>query len=201
MELEDEFSGNLLNKIREQLEKRKEGVPVRLLYDLDMPAHLLQKIASTAQVEAHNLVKGGRYHNLSDLFELPNPVGYKLEADKIIPLKLKQIETDLSIGKGMKKRDFLLHYPYHTYEYALRFFSEAIFDPSVVKIQITLYRISKNSLIVQSLIAAAKHGKEVVVFVEVKARYDELNNIQWANEMKKAGVKILYSIPNLKGAC
>jgi polyphosphate kinase len=80
----------------------------------------------------------------------------------------------------------------------LRFFSEAIFDSSVIKIQITLYRISKDSLIAQSLIAAAKNGKDVVVFVEVKARYDELNNMLWAKEMEKAGVKIYYSIPKLK---
>ncbi len=198
VEIEDEFSGNLLTKIKEQLEKRKEGVPVRLLYDSAMPENLKQEIVSGTDIETHFLVKGGRYHNLSDLFDLPNPVGHKLEAKKIKPLEIKCLEEDVSIGKAMEKRDFLLHYPYHTYDYTLRFFSEAIFDPGVIKIQITLYRISRNSLIAQSLIAAAKNGKEVVVFVEVKARYDELNNMIWASEMEKAGIKIFYSIPKLK---
>lgn len=198
VEIEDEFRGNLLTKIKEQLEKRKLGVPVRLLFDAAMPENLLQRIVSASNIETNNLVKGGRYHNLNDLLDLPNPVGQKLEAKKIIPLKVECLEGDISIASAMKKRDFLLHYPYHTYEYALRFFSEAIFDSSVIKIQITLYRISRNSLIAQSLIAAAKNGKEVVVFVEVKARYDELNNILWANEMEKAGVQIIYSIPKLK---
>lgn len=198
VDIDDEFSGNLLVKIKEQLEKRKYGVPVRLLYDNAMPDHFLEKLIGCISVNPENKIPGGRYHNLHDLFNLPNPVGSSLELTPLQALLDSELEKASSLFKAFSIRDYLLHYPYHSYKYVLRFFNEAIVDPEVTRIQITLYRISQHSQIANALSNAARSGKEVIVFVEVKARYDELNNIHWADEMKKAGVKIIYSVPDIK---
>jgi polyphosphate kinase len=108
------------------------------------------------------------------------------------------LEKVESIFEAMEIHDYLLHFPYHSYDYILRFFNEAAIDPLVKEIKITLYRIAANSFIANALISAARNGKKVTVFVEVKARFDEENNLRWADKMKKAGIEIIYSLPGLK---
>lgn len=95
----------------------------------------------------------------------------------------------------MRSRDVLLHLPYHSYDYILRFFNEAAIDPAVVEINVTLYRIAADSHIANALISAVKNGKAVTVFVELKARFDEANNLKWARKMKSANVQIIYASP------
>lgn len=197
-EIEDEFSGNLVEKITDKISKRMEGDPVRFLYDNKMPPDILKQILSCCNIPTSGIISGGRYHNLNDYFQLADLLSYKLNGQSLLQIEHATLEHADSVLKASEERDHLLHFPYHRYDYVLRFFNEAAVDPAVKEIKITLYRISKKSQIAQALISAAKNGKKVTVFVEVKARYDELNNIQWAKEMAKAGITIIYSLPGLK---
>lgn len=197
-EIEDEFSGNLVEKISDKISKRMDGDPVRFLYDNTMPLEVLEKILSCSDVPTSGIIPGGRYHNLNDFFQLADVLSYKLKGQSLPQIQHSELEQSDSVLKASEKKDYLLHFPYHRYDYVLRFFNEAAVDPSVKEIKVTLYRISKKSQIAQALISAAKNGKKVTVFVEVKARYDELNNIQWAKEMASAGITIIYSLPGLK---
>lgn len=197
-EIEDEFSGNLVKKLQDKIDKRMEGEPVRFLYDLNMPDEILQKVMSYCAIENMEVAKGGRYHNLHELFQLTEKLSPWLKSPRYPPLPHRQLEGSDSILDTIDGEDYLLHFPYHEYASVLRFFNEAAVNPLVTEIKVALYRISKKSQIAHALISAAHNGKKVTVFVEVKARYDELNNIQWAQQMEKAGIKIIYSLPGLK---
>lgn len=197
-EIEDEFSGDLVKKLQDKIARRMEGEPVRFLYDLNMPETMLQQVMSYCVIENLEVVRGGRYHNLHELFQLMEPLGRWLKSPSYPPVSHRQLEASNSVLEAMEDRDYLLHFPYHEYASVLRFFNEAAVDPSVTEIKVALYRISKKSQIAHALISAAHNGKRVTVFVEVKARYDELNNIQWAQQMEKAGIQIIYSLPGLK---
>jgi polyphosphate kinase len=159
---------------------------------------MLQALAQTFELKKDDLFPGGRYHNLYDLFKLPNPLSPRLRGALMEPLLQRELENTESILQAMEQKDYLLHFPYHSYDYILRFFNEAAIDPAVEEIKITLYRIAAHSFIANALISAARNGKKVTVFVEVKARFDEENNLRWADKMKEAGVEIIYSLPGLK---
>jgi polyphosphate kinase len=194
----DEFAGDLKEKIKNQLSQREIGPPARFLYDASMPASMLEFLSEIFELSKEDLFPGGRYHNLYDLMKLPNPIAPDLQSTPVIPLMHPKLESVESVLEAMEIQDYLLHFPYHSYDYILRFFNEAAIDPLVQEIKITLYRIAANSFIANALISAARNGKKVTVFVEVKARFDEENNLRWAEKMKKAGIDIIYSLPALK---
>jgi polyphosphate kinase len=198
LSIEDEYDGDLVEKIKKQLEKQHVRPPTRFLYDAAMPADLLSRVVNSLHLKRQDLVAGGRYHNLSDLQKLPNPVGPELASPTLPPLRHEGLDRGASLFESVDRGDVLLHFPYESYDYVLRFFSEAAIHPAVKQIKVTLYRVARHSSIVQALISAARNGKKVTVFVEVKARFDEENNLHWAAEMKKAGIHIIYSIPGLK---
>jgi len=198
LNIEDEFSGDLIDKIKKHLSYRKVGVPSRFLYDKRMPEDMLEVLIKNFNLGTFQIVRGGIYHNLNDLIRLPNPRNDSLSEEKLIPLKIRELEEGTSIFQVLETKDQILHFPYQTYDYVLRFFNEAAIDPNVRLIKVTLYRIAENSLIANALISAARNGKKVMVFVEVKARFDEENNLYWADKMKNAGIKIIYSMPGLK---
>ncbi|MBE7179344.1 MAG: polyphosphate kinase 1, partial [Mucilaginibacter polytrichastri] len=133
-----------------------------------------------------------------DLSSLPNPMGKKLRYPSLDPVPHDVLDHCPSVFEAMRQGDVMLHLPYQSYDHILRFFNEAAIDPSVVEINVTLYRIAADSHIANALISAAKNGTTVTVFVELKARFDEANNLKWAKQMKAAGVQIIYSIPGLK---
>ncbi len=198
LNIDDEYSGDLVDKIRKQIEKRKIGVPSRFLYDEAMPAEMLSFLVSSFGLDPEDLVGGGRYHNLNDLLHLPNPYQPGLSHPRFESLDIPALENSDSIFDAIRTMDQAIHYPYQNYDYVIRFFSEAAIDPAVKEIRVTLYRVASASLIVNALISAARNGKKVMVFVEVKARFDEENNLYWASRMEEAGIKIIYSIPGLK---
>ncbi len=198
MNLEDEFIGDLADKIEKQLEKREVGHATRLLYDSAMPAEAKDFIQKYFILRKEEMVEGGRYHNLKDLGGLPNPVKGKLTYGNWSPVIHPEFDTHRSIFQSIAEKEKLLHLPYHSYNYILRFFNEAAIDPHVKEIFVTLYRVAADSHIVNALISAAKNGKKVTVFVELKARFDEANNLKWSKKMKAAGIKIINSIPGLK---
>lgn len=196
--IEDEFEGNLVEKIRSSLSKRKEGVPSRFLYDEEMPAAMLGFLVRYFKLENGEPVPGGRYHRFSDFFGFPNPFSPRLERPFPQPLSVPALDSYSTMFEAIKKRDWLLHFPYQKYDYVVEFFNQAAFDPKVVEIKATQYRVAPNSAIVQALINAARNGKRVTVFVEVKARFDEELNLLSAQRMEQAGVRIIYSHPGLK---
>ena len=196
--LEKKISEDIVKRVKKQLEKRKVGIPTRFLYDLDMPKHMLTLLVKTLGLKTKDLVPGGRYHNMNDLMKLPNPKAPLLTGTKLSPVLLKKLDTATCLFDVIEEKDQMLHFPYQSYDYILRFFNEAAIDPKVTEVRATLYRVAAHSLVAQALISAAKNGKKVAVFVELKARFDEANNIQWAEKMVAAGVKVTYSFEKLK---
>jgi polyphosphate kinase len=198
LNIEDEYSGDLVKKIRKQIRKRNLGLPSRFLYDSRMPLDMLDFLAETYGLQKEDLMSGGVYHNMHDLMDLKNPLKPKLEYKPQPPVQRNDLNEYSSIFNAIEKQDVLLHFPYQSYDYVLRFFNEASLDPHVTHIYASFYRIADESFISNALISAAKNGKKVTVFVEIKARFDEANNLKWADRMEEAGVKIIYSIPGLK---
>ncbi|MEJ2542910.1 MAG: polyphosphate kinase 1 [Calditrichaceae bacterium] len=198
MYIDDEFSGDLLEKIKKGLAKRDTGMPSRFLYDKTMPTDFLKFLKKTLSLTKEDLVEGGKYHNFNDFFSLPNLGTPELEYEPLPPLNLEELDQSKSLFIMMSKKDLLLHYPYQTYDYVIRLLEEAAHDSKVTSISITLYRVASNSKIVEHLIKAAEAGKKVMAFVELKARFDEESNITSAAQMEQAGVKVYYSFPGLK---
>ena len=198
MSLEDEFSGDIAEKIEKQLEKREIGHATRLLYDKTMPGSVKDFIQKYLELSDEEMAEGGRYHNLKDFGSLPNPQRGKLTHGNWPYVVHPGFDNHHSIFQSITEQEKLLHLPYHSYNYILRFFNEAAIDPTVTEIFVTLYRVAADSHIVNALISAAKNGKKVTVFVELKARFDEANNLKWSKKMKAAGIKIINSIPGLK---
>lgn len=198
MQLEDEFSGDIAEKIERQLEKRDLGEATRLLVDQQMPAPARDFLVAYFGLGHHQPVSGGRYHNLKDFSKLPIADSAGLVQEEWPAVMHPCFTTSLSVFDSIRKNDQLLHLPYHSYAPVLRFFNEASVDTQVKEIFITLYRVAADSHIAQSLMNAAINGKKVTVFVELKARFDEANNLKWAKKMKAAGVRIINSIPRLK---
>ena len=198
LHIDDEFSGDLVEKIEKQIRKRNLGTPSRFLYDSSMSGEMIDVFKDAFELYESDLVAGGRYHNLNDYFQIFNPTSHELDYQKQVPIRHAYIEEQDSMLKAIEDRDHLLHFPYQSYDYVLQFFNEAAVDPEVKEIYVTFYRMAKESVIGEALISAANNGKKVVVFMELKARFDEENNLIWSSRMKSAGVKIIYSIPGLK---
>jgi len=196
--IEDEFTGNLLEKIKKSIAKRGSGAPSRFLYDRTIPSSFLKFLKEALLLTDEDLYAGAKYHNFSDFFKFPNPGIKSLNHPDLKPLKNKEYDSYNNVFDASKKKDFLFYFPYHSYDYVTGAIEEAARDPNVKSIKITQYRVAKDSKIVNSLIKAAHRGKDVTAFVEVKARFDEEINIKSAEEMQKAGVKVLYSMPGLK---
>ena len=198
MNLEDEFTGDIAEKIEKQLEKREIGHSTRFLYEYSMPIDVKDFVRKYFQLRDEEMVEGGRYHNLKDLGNLTNPLKGKLKYNDWPSILHPGFDNHRSIFQTVLEKERILHLPYHSYNYILRFFNEAAIDPYVKEIYVTLYRVAADSHIVNALISAAKNGKKVTVFVELKARFDEANNLRWSKMMKAAGIKIINSIPGLK---
>lgn len=197
LKLEEEYSEDLLNKIERQLKKREYGSPSRFLYQHGMPRNVQLYLASVFGLKFKDMFAGGRYHHLSDLSSFPT-FNTKLKYPKWKPLASPDIMDCGDIFDILNTRDILLHLPYQSYNSVLSFFNQAAVDGEVTEIYITLYRVAADSHIVNALISAAKNGKKVTAFIELKARFDEANNIKWSRKMREAGIRIIYSIPHIK---
>ena len=196
--LEDEFSGSLLKKIKKGISERAKGTPTRMLYDRSMPDDFLNHLKKIFGVGRLDLMPGGRYHNFSDLMNFPKFETKGITYDNLPFLKIKELDANPSMFDAISKKDYLLHFPYHCYDYVIRFLNEAAEDPFVTTIKITLYRVANNSKVIQAILKALENGKNVIAFMELKARFDEESNIFYAKELEEAGAKVLYSFPILK---
>ncbi|MET0465840.1 MAG: polyphosphate kinase 1 [Chitinophagaceae bacterium] len=196
LDLEDEYEEDLAEKIEKQLAKRDKGFATRFLYEPGIPLRHLLHIVERFNLRKASVVEGGRHHNLKDLAALP-VAGTGISYPAWPAVSAKPSST-VRLLEQLTEGDLMIHPPYQSYSTVLRFFNEAAIDPSVKEVYTTLYRVASDSRIAQALISAARNGKTVMVLVELKARFDEANNIRWAKKMKAAGVKIVYSINALK---
>ena len=196
--IDDEFTGDLPSKISHALVKRKTGIPARFLYDNAIPAPFLDFLVKSLKMPRECLVPGGRYHHFSDLFSFPNPLSPRHETRALPALHKRDFASYPSLLSAIRERDWMLHFPYHSYDPVIRFLNEAAIHPKVREIKTTQYRVANDSAVVNALLNARNNGKRVTVFVEVKARFDEYANLKFARVMSKAGIKIIYSIPGLK---
>lgn len=195
----DDYVGSDLIEVIERIDSTREiGRPNRFQYDSRMPSELVKFMKATFDLTENDLVKGGSIHNFRDFFGLPNPVSPRLEHPAIAPLRVKELEKAKSLLNEFRKHEYMLHFPYQSYSYFIKFLIEAANSPEVTEIFATQYRVASNSAVVDAFISAAESGKKVTVFVELKARFDEEANLRHAVLMKNAGIKIIYSIAGLK---
>ncbi len=196
--IDDEYSGDLLAKIKKSLNKRSIGVASRMVFDRSMPKHFLQYLMDVFEIDQLDLLPEGRYHNNSDFFKFPSFNLNHLKDPVLPPVKIDELEGGESIFNKIKDKDQLLHLPYHSYESVIKFFEDAASDPDVTHIKIIQYRVAKVSRIMEAIKDAVKNGKQVSTFIEVKARFDEEANLKWGEELEKAGVSVFYSMPGFK---
>ena len=192
LRVEDEVDANIIAAMERELAKRDFGPATRFLCQPGVPLRHVYKMVYVLKLQQASIVLGGNYHNLKDLAQFPfrNPA---LEYPKWPPVDAFPEEEKKTIFDRIRRGDLLVHVPYERFEPVLNFFKAAASDPQVIEVYCTLYRVANPSEIVKSLIEAAQQGKRVVVMLELKARFDEANNIKWANELKAGGVKIIYS--------
>ncbi len=198
LNIDDEFSGNLLQKIKKGLNKRPNGPPCRFLYDKNISFEMLDYLQESLSLFEEDLVPGGRYHNFSDYFGFPRTNDASLSYKEMPPMRYKELPEGIAVFDAINAKDNIINFPYHTYDHVLDFLNAAATDKQVESIKITQYRVARDSEVVKALIRAVHAGKDVTVFVEIKARFDEESNIYWAEEMEKAGIKVHYSFPGLK---
>lgn len=195
LELDDDYEESLAAQMEKRIAKRDFGIATRFLYDGKMPKDYLEILLSVLNLKGANVVKGGCYHNLKDLVSLPVK-NDQLEYEKWPAVSYTFKEK--SLLEHIQKQDVIIHTPYNSYDTVLRFFNEAAVHPDAEEIYVTVYRMATDSRIGNALISAARNGKKVTVIVELKARFDEFNNIRWSKKLQDAGVTIIHSVPSLK---
>jgi polyphosphate kinase len=198
LDLDKEVSGKFIDALSKSLQKRSKGKPMRLLYDSDMPEEMLGYLVKKMKLSKENLIPGNRYHNFKNFISFPNVGRPDLEYSKNIALPVHDLSFGKSLMSMIAKKDFLISTPYQSFDYVIHFLREAAIDPKVKEISITVYRLAENSKIIHALINAAKNGKKVNCLVELRARFDEQNNIQWSNRLEEEGVNVLYGIDGYK---
>jgi polyphosphate kinase len=199
LDLEEDVGKSYIEKIRNSVEERMIGDPVRLVYDKKILDSTLKFIMNKLGISStDSLIPGGKYHHKRDYMNFPSLDRNDLLYTKVPSLEVKGLGLDGKIIKSIAQKDYLLYAPYHNYYYVIKFLREAALDPKVKNIKITLYRLSQNSQVVSSLINAAKNGKKVTVQIELQARFDEKNNIVFAERLEAAGVVLIFGVPGLK---
>lgn len=199
MYIEDEYEGDLMEKIKKGIEERDIGLPTRFLYDESMPDDILALVKQKYALSKYDLVPGARYHNFNDFFSFPDPLGRaNWHNEAFPPLPHPELEQQASLMQAVEKKDYVLHFPYHKFDYVPRFIREAAEEKTVDAIKITLYRVASKSAVTEALLYALKKGKKVLAFIEAKARFDEATNLFWGERLQQAGAVVIYSFPGIK---
>jgi polyphosphate kinase len=198
LDIDKNINDKFIDDLKNSLDKRKKGKPMRLLYDTEMPFDMLTVLVSKLKIEAESLMPGNRYHRFGDFIKFPNVGAKELEYVPNIPLKVAGLHRTESIFNKLHERDYLINLPYQSYDYIILFLREAAIDPKVTEINITLYRLAENSRVINALINAAKNGKKVNCLVELKARFDERANIFWTSKLEEEGVHVNYGLTDYK---
>jgi len=193
---------DLLDAIETSLRARRMGTAVRLQYDADLPADVLEVLIDELDLEEEDLYPGAGFTALADLFQLYGAVDApRLKEPPMPPLNVAAFEAAPDVWSAIRAGDVLVQHPYQTFDVVTRFVEQAALDPKVLAIKMTLYRVSPTSPIALALKTAAERGKEVAVLVELKARFDEEANIQWARTLEAVGAHVVYGLPNFKTHC
>ncbi len=199
LNLEEEFDGSLKEKIERSIKQRKKGVPVRFVYDKEMPNDLLEYlIHQLNMVFGVNTIAGGRYHNFKDFMNFPDFNNPAFSFEPLPPLNHPVLDGKKSLIRTILKQDVLMHYPYQRFDYVVDILREAAIDPKVRTIKINVYRVTRDSQILNALINAVSNGKKVTVFLELQARFDEENNLYWSNRLKEYGATVLHGDEDTK---
>jgi len=199
LEIADDYLASYIDKLSRSLQQRKKGNPVRFIYDREMPKDLLSLLTKKLNFGPDDvIIPGNRYHNFKDFMNFPNLGRKKLCYEPLVPLHHKDIPPGKSILSAILRKDIMLFFPYHPFDYFIDLLREASIDPFVTSIQITLYRLARNSSVINALLNAVRNGKSVTTVVELQARFDEEANIFWGNKLMNEGVKVIYGVPGLK---
>lgn len=199
LDLDDDVSKSFLEKMTRSVKNRRSGDPVRFVFDKEIAEETLQYLIGEMELDSYDsLIAGGRYHNKKDLIKFPNLGNQDLEFEKLPQLAHPDLDMDRSILEVLDKKDVLLFLPYHNFSYIIRTLREAAIDPDVRSIDITLYRMASDSRVISALVNAAKNGKEVTAVIELQARFDEANNIQWTEVLQTEGVNVIFGVQGLK---
>lgn len=199
LDIDDDVMKSFFEKISDGIKQREKGKPVRFVYDKHMPEKLLHIILDALKIRSfENIVPGGKYHNARDFMNFPHIDGDNLVLKKDKPILHPHLSRSRSVLDVIKHRDIMLCYPYHSFNHFIDLLREAAIDPNVKSIKMTLYRVAKNSNVVNALINARRNGKAVTVIIELQARFDEKANIYWTQKLEEEGATIINGVPGLK---
>jgi polyphosphate kinase len=197
--IEDIYEGVLAEKIYNSLAQRTDGQPTRLLYDAQMPNSLQKKVRKLLGLGKIDMMPGGKYHNFNDFFSFPDPTNNpELHYASMPDIKHKVLQGSTNYFESISQKDQAVHFPYMSFAYVENFLEQAVYDNNVEAIKISLYRVADESRLTSLLLKALENGKQVTVFVEAKARFDEENNIVWGRKFEKKGANVIYSYPKIK---
>ena len=202
LDMDDDVARSMMNRVERGLKKRKQGEYVRIIHDRDMPEQMLKGLLKKMKVPAAaSVLAGDRYHNRRDLMGFPDFGRSDLVHPPQPPITHPKLKKAPSVMRAISDGDVLVHCPYHKFVHVVDFLREAAIDPHVTAIQINLYRVAKNSQVINALVNAARNGKRVEVVVELAARFDEKHNLKVANMLQDAGAVVRIGVPNLKVHC
>ncbi len=202
LDFDNDLSKSFIQKISSSVKSRRDGEPVRFVYDKNIDKDTLQYLMEKMGVDnTDSIIPGGRYHNRRDYMNFPDLGNKELIYQPIQPLEIPGLSLQGSLLKKIAVKDFLQYTPYHTFSYTVKFLRESAIDPKVKSIKITIYRLASISHIASSLINAAKNGKKVTVQIELQARFDEAANIRYAEQMQREGVHLIFGVTGLKVHC
>lgn len=199
LNLDDDLAFTLIEKIEKSLKQRKKGKPVRFVYDDKMPKDLLDHLLKSLNLKfGINTIPGGKYHNFKDFMSFPSFEHPEFLFPAQPPVNHPDLEGQKSLIKTILAKDILLHFPYQRFDYVVDVLREAAIDPKVTFIKINVYRVAAHSQIMNALMSAVLNGKNVTVVLELQARFDEENNVFWANNLRENGAKVIYGVQDLK---
>ena len=199
LDIDNDLSKSFLEKISESVSDRKKGQPVRFVYDSNIPADLLDYLKKNLGLdEEDNLIPDGRYHNFKDYMQFPNLGGKRLVYKETPPVPHPILKPHESKVAKIRKKDLLIHVPYQKFDHYINLLREAAIDPRVTSIKVTLYRVARDSRVINALTNAAMNGKKVTVIIELQARFDEKANIYWSKRLEEAGARVIFGMAGLK---
>ena len=194
IDIDNDVSTTFVEKMEKGLKNRRKGKPVRFVYDKEMDAGLLEYLIRRLSLSRKsNIIPGGRIHNFRHFIDFPDV--FTTKNTRRTPFTHPELQNTMRVTDVILKKDLLLNFPYHSYNSVIDLLREAAMDPHVTSIKLTAYRLAENSKIINALINAARNGKEVVVMLELKARFDEEANIEWKSILEEEGVKVLLGVP------
>ncbi len=199
MEIDNDLRTGLMQKISKGVKSRKKGLPLRVIYDAEMPHDVLKRVLGKLNVDRlDTILAAGRYHNHRDLMAFPDCGRKDLKYPRWQPLLRPELMGERSILEAVRQKDRFIHVPYHDFASYIRLLQEAAVHKEVKSIHTTLYRLARESKVVKALVNAAQNGKQVTVVIELLARFDEASNISWSKKMQDVGIHVIFGVEGLK---